>query len=76
LSFGGRRADADAFVRKADMHRVGISGRMHRDGRDAELLARPQYPQRDLSAIGDQDFFEHFFKPRIANSEEQAANSE
>ena len=41
------------------MHRVGIGGRMHRDGRNAELLAGAQHPERDLAAIGDQDFFEH-----------------
>ena len=41
------------------MHGVGVGGRMHRDGRDAELLAGAQHPQRDLAAVGDQDFFEH-----------------
>jgi hypothetical protein len=30
-----------------------------RDGRDAKLLARAQHAQRDLAAIGNQDFFEH-----------------
>ncbi len=32
---------------------------MHRDGLDAELLAGAQHPQRDLAAIGDEDFIEH-----------------
>ena len=41
------------------MHGVGVGGRMHRDGRDAELLAGAQHAQRDLAAIGDQDFVEH-----------------
>ena len=41
------------------MHRVGVGGRMDRDGRDAELLAGAQDAQRDLAAIGDQDLREH-----------------
>ncbi len=55
----GRRADAHAFVGKPHVHRVGVGGRMHRDRRNAELLAGAQHPQRDLAAIGDQDLFEH-----------------
>ena len=54
-----RRADAHALVGEPHMHRVGVGGRMHRDGRDAELLAGAQHPERDLAAIGDQDFVEH-----------------
>ena len=59
-----RRADADAFVGEPHMHRVGVGGGMHRDGRDAELLAGAQHAQRDLAAVGDQDFFEHRFMRR------------
>ena len=55
----GRRADADALVGEPHMHGVGVGGRMHRDGRDAELLAGAQHPERDLAAVGDQDFVEH-----------------
>ena len=55
----GRRADADAFVGEPHMHGVGVGGRMHGDGRDAELLAGAQHAQRDLAAIGYEDFFEH-----------------
>ena len=54
-----RRADADALVGEPHMHGVGVGGRMHRDGRDAELLAGAQHAQRDLAAVGDQDFVEH-----------------
>ena len=54
-----RRADADAFVGEPHMHRVGVGGGMHGDGGDAELLAGAQHAQRDLSAIGYQDFVEH-----------------
>ena len=41
------------------MHGVGVGGGMHRDRRNAELLAGAQHPQRDLAAIGDEDFVEH-----------------
>ena len=37
-----RRADADALVGQPHMHGIGVRGGMHRDRRDAELLARPQ----------------------------------
>ena len=53
------RADADALVGKAHMHGVGVGGGMHGHRRNAELLAGAQHPQRDLAAIGDQDFIEH-----------------
>ena len=56
---GRRRADAHALVGEAHMHGVGVGGGMHRHGRDAEFLAGAQHPQRDLAAIGDQDFIEH-----------------
>jgi len=56
---GGRRADADALVGEPYMHRVAVGGRMHRNRRDAELLAGAQDPQRDLATIGNEDFFEH-----------------
>ena len=54
-----RRADAHALVGEAHMHGVGVGGGMHRDGRNAELLAGAQHAQRDLAAIGDEDFIEH-----------------
>ena len=64
-----RRADADAFVGEPHMHGVGVGGRMHRDRRDAELLAGAQHPQRDLAAVGDEDFVEHCFSARMAMRE-------
>jgi hypothetical protein len=57
--FRRRRADADAFVGEAHMHRVGVGGRMHGDRRNAELLAGAEHPERDLAAVGDEDFVEH-----------------
>ena len=56
---GRRRADADAFIGQAHVHGVLIRGRMHRHGRNAELLAGAQHAQCDFSPIGDQDFIEH-----------------
>ena len=41
------------------MHGVGIGGGMHRDGVDAELLARAQHAERDLAAIGYENLIEH-----------------
>ena len=55
----GRRADADAFVGEPHVHGVGVGGGMHRDRRDAELLAGAQHPERDLAAVGDENFVEH-----------------
>ena len=56
---GGRRADADAFVGEPHVHGIGVGRRMHRDGGDAELLARALDAQCDLSPVGDQDLVEH-----------------
>ena len=58
-----RRADADAFVGEPHMHGVGVGGRMHDHGLDAELLAGAQHPKGDLAAIGDEDFLEHRARP-------------
>jgi hypothetical protein len=41
------------------MHGVFIRRRVHRDGGNAELLTSPQYPERDLSAVGDENLVEH-----------------
>ena len=56
---GGRRADAHALVGEADVHGVGVGGRVHGDGGDAEFLARALDAQCNLSPVGDQDFVEH-----------------
>ena len=54
-----RRPDADALVGEPDVHGVGVGGRVHGHGRDAELLAGAQHPERDLAAIGYEDFLKH-----------------
>ena len=63
IAFGRRRrADAHAFIGEAHVHGIGVGGRMHGDGGDAELLARALDAQCDLSPVGDQDFVEHSFR--------------
>ena len=54
-----RRPDAHALVGKPHMHGVGVGGGMHRNGVDAEFLARAQNAERDLAAIGYQNLVEH-----------------
>ena len=65
------RADAHALVGETHMHGVLVRGRMHRDGGDAELLACAQDAQRDLAAVGYEDFFEH-----LTGSERRMARCE
>src|SRR5262245_65924165 len=55
----GRWADANALVGEPNVHGVIVGGRVHRYGGNAKLLAGAQDAQRNLSAIGDQDLFEH-----------------
>ncbi len=54
-----RRPDADVLVREADVQRILVGLRVHRDGLDAQFAAGANDPQRDLPAVGDQDFLEH-----------------
>ena len=59
IGFGRRRrADADGLVGEADVHRVGVGGRMDRDGLDAHLVAGAVDAQRDLAAVGDQQLLD------------------
>ena len=58
--FRRRRADADAFIGQAHMHRLGVGGGMHRDGGNAEFAAGALDAKRDLAAIGDQDLLEQW----------------
>src|SRR6185312_10156259 len=55
----GRGPDANRFVRKLHMHRVGVGGGMHRDRVDAKLLAGAQNTKRDLAAVRDENLIEH-----------------
>ncbi len=70
-----RRADAHALVGKAHVHGVGVGGRMHRDGGDAQFLARTQHPEGDLTAVGDQDLLEQVRRRRHSMIRSGSPNS-
>src|ERR1700739_1486592 len=47
---------------------------MHRNGGDAEFLARAQNTQCDLAAVGYEDFVKHWVLGKRANSKWRVAN--
>ncbi len=53
---GLRGADAHAFVRKAHGQGIPVRFRKHRDRGDAHLFARAYDADRNLPAVGNQDF--------------------
>ena len=60
ITFRRRRGtDANGFVGHADMFQIAVDRGMHRNGFDAQRVARAQYSQRDFAAVGDNDFIEH-----------------
>ena len=54
-----RRADADVVVGEANVERLAIGLGVHGDRLHAELAAGADDAQRDLAAVGDEDFLEH-----------------
>src|SRR6185369_14033499 len=46
------------LVGEADVHRVGVGGRMDRDGADAHFVTGAMDPERDLAAVGDQQLLD------------------
>src|SRR5207302_8370349 len=56
----GRRADANGFVCKLNVQRIHVGFRINRERSNAELLAGANHAQRDLTAISNYDFFEHW----------------
>ena len=58
-SRAGARADADIVVGKAHVQRLAVGLGVHRHRLDVELAARADDAQRDLAAVGDQNFLEH-----------------
>ena len=56
---GGRRADADALVREADVHGVAVGFGMDGHRVDAHLLARAVHAEGDLATVRNEDFLEH-----------------
>jgi hypothetical protein len=60
IGFLGRAgADANRFVGQLNMQRIDIGFGINREGFDAEFLAGPDHPERDLATIGDEYFVEH-----------------
>ncbi len=53
------RADADVLVGEPDVQRVLVGLGVDGHGLDAQLAARADHAQGDLSAVGDQHFVEH-----------------
>lgn len=53
------RADADAFIGKADMHSALIGCRVDSDSPDAHFAAGAHYAKSDFAAVGNEDFFKH-----------------
>ena len=53
------RANADSFVSKADMQRVAVGFAIDSNGANAQFFTGTDHPQGNLSAIGDQNLFEH-----------------
>ncbi len=53
------RADADRAVGEPDVERVGVGGRVHRDGLEAELVHGPDHPDGDLAAVRYEDSRKH-----------------
>jgi hypothetical protein len=58
LAAGGR-ADTHVVVGKADVQRLAVRLTVDGDGLDAQLATRPDDPQRDLTAVGDQHLLKH-----------------
>ena len=54
-----RRADMDGLIGHAHVNRIDIGIGIDGDRTDAHLLCRFDHPAGDLTAISDQDFFEH-----------------
>ena len=52
---GVRRPDADRLVGAAYVQCILIRGREDGDRLEVELAARADHPERDLSAVGDED---------------------
>src|SRR5690606_4225237 len=51
------RADADGFIRQANVHEVTVYLRVNGHCLDTQLFAGTEYPQGDFTAVCDQNFF-------------------
>ncbi len=55
----GRRTDADRFIGELDVERIDVCFRIDRESANAEFLTGANHPQRDFSAISNENFLEH-----------------
>src|ERR1700722_17573363 len=58
-----RRPDADRLVGKAHVQRVPVGLAINGNRANAQLLARTNHAQGDLTAIGNQNLVEHAIQP-------------
>src|SRR5437879_4725240 len=67
------RPDANRLVGESDVQRIAVCFAVNGYGADSELLVRAYNAQRNLTAIGNQDFLEHelnlrtYLRDRMAN---------
>src|SRR5438270_844099 len=54
-----RRADANRLISKLNMKRIDIGIGINREGANAKFLAGADNPQRNFTAIGNQNFLKH-----------------
>jgi hypothetical protein len=54
-----RRSNANAFVRKANMHRIGVSCGMNSDRLDAQFFTSPEHTKSDFATIGYEYLLKH-----------------
>ena len=54
-----RWTNADRFLGQTHVLGVGVGFGMQGNGTDAKVVAGPQYTQRDLATVGDNQFFDH-----------------
>jgi hypothetical protein len=57
----GGATNAKSLVTGLDMQRLTIGRRIHRNAANAKPPRRPGNAKRNFTAIGDQNFAEHYF---------------
>src|SRR5689334_1736090 len=67
IAFGAARgADADGFVGKTDVERVAIRFGVHGDRAEAQLFARRENAECNLTTISNKDLLEHGLRKAAA----------
>ena len=63
------RADLDGLVGGAGVQRAAVVQRDHGDGRDPELTARAEDPQRDLAAVRYEELLDRHNTANVSRHE-------